>query len=77
MNSELLSMIHDDIREVKDDVKSIYRIINGNGDDGLTHKVARNSEFRKKIEHRELRLWGVLASLGIGIAVVLFKVFIF
>ncbi len=76
MNNELIQMIHDNVKEVKDDVKNIYRMLNGNGHDGLTHKVDRNSAFRVKIERREYRLWGVMASLAVGIAVALFKLFI-
>lgn len=76
MNNEIIQLIHDDVKEVKRDVKDIYKILNGNGHDGLTHKVDRNSAFRIKIERREYRLWGALASIAVGIAVALFKLFI-
>ena len=42
-----VSDIKEDIREIKDSVRTIYRIINENGSDGLTVKIDRNSNFRK------------------------------
>ena len=39
--------IKEDIREMKGDMKGIYKILNGNGNVGLRVIIDRNSSFRK------------------------------
>lgn len=39
--------ISDDVTAIKGSVDNIYKILNGNGGEGLTVRVDRNTQFRK------------------------------
>ena len=51
--------LKDDIKEIKDTVKDIFKVLNGNGSDGLVTKTALN---RSSIR----RLWWVVGIASTG-----------
>jgi len=52
--------LKEDIQELKGDVKSVLRILNGNGNVGLCTKVALNKESIK-------RAWWWLSAISLAI----------
>uniref|UniRef100_A0A6M3L084 Uncharacterized protein n=1 Tax=viral metagenome TaxID=1070528 RepID=A0A6M3L084_9ZZZZ len=62
-----MDRIKDDIREIKETVKDIYKILNGNGSEGIVTKVALNRQSIK-------RAWIWLGSISIGIMGIAFFV---
>ncbi|MCF7810926.1 hypothetical protein K9N50_08045 [bacterium] len=73
IDQELISDIREDMREIKSDVKGIYRILNGNGSDGLNVRVDRNTNFRKNASRA---LW-VLFGAVVGMTAIIIRMFLF
>jgi len=73
IEQEVINDIREDIAEIKSDVKGIYRILNGNGRDGLNVRVDRNTCFRKTASRA---LW-VLFGTVIGMIAVIIRIFAF
>uniref|UniRef100_A0A6M3IL24 Uncharacterized protein n=1 Tax=viral metagenome TaxID=1070528 RepID=A0A6M3IL24_9ZZZZ len=62
-----MDRIKDDIKEIKETVKDIYKILNGNGSEGIVTKVALNRQSIK-------RAWIWLGSISLGIMGIAFFV---
>ena len=73
IDQEVISDIREGIREIKSDVKGIYRILNGNGADGLNVRVDRNTNFRKNASRA---LW-VLFGAVVGMTAIIIRMFLF
>jgi len=71
---EIIGDIREDIREIKTDVKDIFRIVNGNGDDGLKVRIDRNTRFRKNASRALWMLFGaVIGMIAIIIRIMITK----
>ncbi|HHE46843.1 MAG TPA: hypothetical protein ENL08_03965 [Bacteroidetes bacterium] len=76
INSQILQDMRDDIAEIKQDVKHIYRIINGNGGNGLTVRVDRNTGFRRNAVRALWVLFGTVTGLTASIVLLVIRIFI-
>ena len=67
--TEVYQVSKEDIKEIKDGIKDIFRILNGNGQAGLVTKVALNCQKLNDIPSpNSLRFH---ASVGSGIVMVI------
>ena len=67
--TEIYQVSKEDIKEIKDGIKDIFRILNGNGQAGLVTKVALNCQKLNDIPSpNSLRFH---ASVGSGIVMVI------
>jgi hypothetical protein len=57
-------------------VRNIYRILNGNGRDGLMVKIDRNTSFRRNAARVLWVLFGTVTGLAASIVVILVKLFV-
>jgi len=62
--------LHADVIEIKNDVKGIFKIINGNGSEGMVVRIDRNTSFRKNINKA---LWVLFTPLYGGLVALLIK----
>lgn len=59
----VIDTISDDVGEIKDSVMNIYMILNGNGGEGLTVRVDRNTQFRKLTGKLFIVVFGALVTI--------------
>lgn len=75
LDAVIVRDIREDIREIKTDMKEIFRILNGNGGDGLKVRIDRNTAFRRNASRA---LWILFAAMvgiiGIIIRMVIIRV---
>jgi len=73
---QLLMELRRDVAEIREDVRNIYRILNGNGRDGLMVKIDRNTGFRRNAARVLWMLFGTVTGLAASIVVILVKLFV-
>jgi len=73
---DILTVIHDEVKKTGKSVSNIYKILNGNGDEGLVTQVSKNTDHREaqvKKAGKVSWLW-ITTAFTVAAGIVLFVI---